>query len=239
MISVVQMLNDIGIGAFTVFNYISNLKSILISTFQLTSLSSISHKCDDVFIEFENSCCSSDEINTCPWNSLVQSLKSSPNSFLDCISNHINSKISSNTESSQPVNGLSSNIRQFSSMKAQNFTITEYLQWITTNAQIPHSIFIIVLIYLQRIQDNSQISLNVLNIYRIVLIALVIAMKNSEDRFISNAYFSHIGGLPSVNELNSLELHFLQLIHFNTYVSTQDFHEVCQTIHVQISDICV
>ncbi len=51
-----------------------------------------------------------------------------------------------------------------------------------------------------------------------IIVAIVIAIKYNEDKYICNKAFAKIGGIP-LNELNFLEFEFFRLINFELYIN--------------------
>jgi hypothetical protein len=52
----------------------------------------------------------------------------------------------------------------------------------------------------------------------LIFVAIVIAIKYNEDKYICNKAFAKVGGIP-LNELNFLECEFFRLINFELYIN--------------------
>lgn len=61
----------------------------------------------------------------------------------------------------------------------------------------------------------------ILFMHRIILSALVVSIKNIEDDYYDNVFYSEIGGM-SVSELNSIEFEFLILLDFYLFVKEKE-----------------
>lgn len=61
------------------------------------------------------------------------------------------------------------------------------------------------LIYIDRICKNNKILLTEFNVHRFLFSAIIIAIKNNEDKYYSNLYYAKIGGLE-LKKLNKLEM---------------------------------
>jgi hypothetical protein len=55
-----------------------------------------------------------------------------------------------------------------------------------------------------------------------LLTAQVIASKYLDDFYFKNSYYANVGGIP-LQMLNQLEIEFLTLINFNSYIEQETF----------------
>lgn len=123
-------------------------------------------------------------------------------------------------QNNKDINNNSNDI--FSSKTATNVTLEYYLQRIKKYTNIENSTFIISLIYIDRICTNKNIILHPLNVHRILLATIIIAIKYNEDNFYSNAYYSQVFGI-SLKELNILEMSSAYLLGFNFFINETDY----------------
>ena len=86
------------------------------------------------------------------------------------------------------------------------------------------STIIIILIYIDRISNLKNFRLTYKNIYKLILSAMIVAIKYNEYLFYSSSIYAKLGGL-SVQELNYLEFHFLILIKFSLFIETDLFEK--------------
>jgi hypothetical protein len=66
--------------------------------------------------------------------------------------------------------------------------------------------------------------------HRVLLTATLIAIKYSEDTFYSNEYYAKVGGIQT-NELNKMELEFLEKLDFKVYVSDKEFGKMMSEVY--------
>ena len=113
-------------------------------------------------------------------------------------------------------------IEPFMTKKRLNFSIYEYLNHLYKYSETSEDIFIIMLIYIDRLKTNRKICLNYFNIYTLILVAFIIAIKFNYDEFFSLDFYSKLGGV-SQKELASLEYDFTTLLNFKFYVEEKIF----------------
>jgi hypothetical protein len=113
-------------------------------------------------------------------------------------------------------------IKPFMTKKRFNISIYEYLNHLYKYSQASEEIFIIMLIYIDRLKTNRKICLNYFNIYKLILAAFVIAIKFNYDEVFSLDFYSKLGGV-SQKELASLEYNFTTLLNFKFYVEEKIF----------------
>jgi hypothetical protein len=77
---------------------------------------------------------------------------------------------------------------------------------------------IISLIYINRIIALTGLSLQTTNWRPLVFVSLMISQKIWDDKYLSNGDFSYIYPFFEKNQLNILEMKFLEMIQYNVYV---------------------
>ena len=77
---------------------------------------------------------------------------------------------------------------------------------------------IISLIYINRIIALTGLSLQTTNWRPMVFVSLMISQKIWDDKYLSNGDFSYIYPFFEKNQLNILEMKFLEMIQYNVYV---------------------
>ena len=133
--------------------------------------------------------------------------------------------------------GLSPNdALQFqSSSSCPDLTPTQYLERI---AQYSYASGEAILIGVWRIlllhQKWPTFPINLLTIYRLLLVGVMTSAKFFDDLFFSNGAFAMIGGL-SVTEVNALEIVWLKLFDFNVGFTTHEYTMAYQTLVVIMS----
>lgn len=115
-------------------------------------------------------------------------------------------------------------LRPFMTKSIPSITIKDYLFRLYKYSKINESTVVLILIYIDRMCKNTNFVLTYYNIHKLVLSALISAIKYNEDRYYSMVYYAKFGGV-SLNELNNLEYEFLTLIDFNLFVDEQLFNK--------------
>ena len=102
-----------------------------------------------------------------------------------------------------------------------DISIENYLNRVQKYTKLEDSTLIIALIYTDRVLGNKNIKLSKHNIFKILLTAILIAIKYNEDEIYDNYYFAQIFGVK-ITELNKLENEFLDLIGFELFISKKE-----------------
>ena len=127
-------------------------------------------------------------------------------------------------------------INPFISKIKNSITIKNYLGRLVKYTQAESSTLIAMLIYIDRLCEINNFIINSFNVYKIIFSSLVIAIKYNEEEYFGNKYLAKVGGL-SLNEMNLLELIYLNLIDFNLYVSDEVFQTYYKNINSTINTI--
>lgn len=110
----------------------------------------------------------------------------------------------------------------FTAKSIPKISINDYLLRIHKYSFIERNTLIISLIYIDRLCDLSKITLTYYNIHRILVGAILIAIKYNEDAIYNNKYYSEVAGV-SLNELNLIESKFIELCNCEMFVSNNAF----------------
>ena len=105
----------------------------------------------------------------------------------------------------------------FCSKEIPNITITNYILRLTKKINIEPSTLILGIIYFDKICNKGNIILSFLNVYRLILISLVLAIKFNEEYFETNEFYSKIGGLSN-KSFNKLEISVLKILNYKLYI---------------------
>ena len=114
----------------------------------------------------------------------------------------------------------------FSADRIPQIPIYDYLSRIQSYVFMERSTLIIALIFIDKICDTAEITLTYYNIHRILLAAVILAIKCNEDSFYDNKYYSEVGGVK-VKELKLIEYNFLVSVNFNLFVSNEVYENYC------------
>ena len=110
----------------------------------------------------------------------------------------------------------------FVNVKIPKISIEDYLNRIQKYSNLEDSTLVIALIYIDRLLENQNIILSKYNVFRILLTAVLLAIKYNEDEIYDNSFFAKIFGV-TIKELNKLENEFLDLIEFKLFISRKKF----------------
>lgn len=111
----------------------------------------------------------------------------------------------------------------FSANLIPDISIEEYLIRIQTYANMERSTLIISLILIDRLCQQSNLTLTYHNIHRIIFSSILISIKYNEDNYYDNKYYAEIAGVK-IKELKLLEYNFISLLHFNLFIQ-DDIYE--------------
>ena len=138
---------------------------------------------------------------------------------IEIISDLLNNICEENKDKSEIIN---KNIKPFMTQNIPSMSIKDYLLRLSQFTKMSESTIIIILIYIDRISNLNNFRLTYRNIYKLILSAMVIAIKYNEDIFYSSSIYAKLGGL-SISELNYLEFEFLILIKFSLFIEKDLF----------------
>lgn len=109
-------------------------------------------------------------------------------------------------------------------------SVPDYLARLSRFFQCSKECFVLSVIYIDRmLQSNSHVWLCALNVHRLAVTALTLAVKFAEDTFYSNAYYAKVGGLP-LREMNHLEATLLRMVGFRLHVLPWEYHKYLRLI---------
>lgn len=118
-------------------------------------------------------------------------------------------------------------VTRFHSMNAPPISISDYVGRIARHVRCSNECFVLALVYIERItklQKNFVVS--ILNVHRLIITAVMLAAKFSDDVYYSNKFYAQVGGV-NVAEINMLEAQFLSMLNFQLYVSAIEY-ESCR-----------
>lgn len=114
-------------------------------------------------------------------------------------------------------------ITSFHSSKVPEITIKQYIERIGKYIGCSNECFVLLMIYVDKIIKHHSFSLSLLCIHRIIITAAMLAAKFFDDIYYPNSYYAKIGGV-STQELNQLEVYFLNLLGYKLYVSAHEYN---------------
>eukprot|EP00190_Bangiopsis_sp_CCMP1999_P003682 CAMPEP_0198729306 /NCGR_PEP_ID=MMETSP1475-20131203/16865_1 /TAXON_ID= ORGANISM="Unidentified sp., Strain CCMP1999" /NCGR_SAMPLE_ID=MMETSP1475 /ASSEMBLY_ACC=CAM_ASM_001111 /LENGTH=197 /DNA_ID=CAMNT_0044491911 /DNA_START=235 /DNA_END=828 /DNA_ORIENTATION=+ len=128
----------------------------------------------------------------------------------------------------------------FYASRVPAIALRDYLRRIFKYSQCTSGCYVAALVYLQRIaKRDPSLRMNSLNVHRLIITAVVLAVKFHEDSYFSNSFYARVGGV-SLEEFNQLEIAFLEFIDFRLYVSTEEYakcEKLLQHFHTLRKDV--
>ena len=106
--------------------------------------------------------------------------------------------------------------------KTPPITLEAFLKRIIKYTKMEDSTMILMLVYLDRYCEKTNVSLNDKNVHRLMFFSVMAAIKYNEDEFCKNSYYALVAGLP-VKEFNYLEQMFMRGIDYSLYVSKYNY----------------
>jgi hypothetical protein len=136
--------------------------------------------------------------------------------LINLLSNIIGNTIEKSVKYEQKLSQIELN----KSFEEPKISITKYIRRLIKHANPEPSTLILAVIYFDRICNNGKINLCYSNVYKLILISLVLAIKYNEEYFESNEFYGKVGGLK-IKSINKLEVHALKVLKFNLYVKEE------------------
>lgn len=133
---------------------------------------------------------------------------------------------------------LKASHRQFrsSSGRLPPITLDAYIGRLLQYAPCEKECFLAALLYMDRLSERIGFVFNSMNIHRSYLASLLLAAKFFEDQPCDNGYFATVGGV-SLQELNVMEVHFLQFVDFRVAVTQWEFNMYAQLVDDNVQNI--
>ena len=110
----------------------------------------------------------------------------------------------------------------FRCKKPPHISILKYLTRIVKYARPEPSTIILALILIDSLTERQDLQLTHLNIHRIILLSIVIAINYNEDEDYSNSFYAKVGG-RTLKEFNVLEYKFLYSLDFDLFIDDETF----------------
>ena len=103
-------------------------------------------------------------------------------------------------------------------------------------ANCDDSVFIVALIYIDRLIESRKFVISSLNIHRLLITCVMVAVKFFEDEFFKNSFYAKLGGIPGW-EINCLEIELLRLLNFNLFIDSSLYHKYFTELSVNLQMI--
>lgn len=124
----------------------------------------------------------------------------------------------------------------FFSVSKPEITTDQYLRRLVNYTQCSPAAFLVCLILLDRVATrNPNLRITQHNLHRLVITGLTLACKVLDDQCFSNVHYAKVGGIPSVAEMNRLELQFLFFSGFELHVHLEEYHAKLQQLQTYLT----
>ena len=117
----------------------------------------------------------------------------------------------------------------FDLKKIPMISIQDYIYHIVKYTQIDDNTLIKALIYLDIFNRKNKYLISYFNVHKLILVAIVLAVKCNEGCCFTNKFYSKIGGI-SVKELKNLEIKFCKYINYRLYIQKELFEKYSKYI---------
>ncbi|RNF17490.1 CYC2-like cyclin 6 [Trypanosoma conorhini] len=112
----------------------------------------------------------------------------------------------------------------FHSSRIPQISVIDYVRRIAKYSCCSPECFVLSLIYMDRYLYTTRFPLTFRNVHRLMITAVLVSAKLRDDTYYTNTYYASLGGI-STAELNGLELEFLKIIDWTTWVEPSQFEE--------------
>lgn len=120
------------------------------------------------------------------------------------------------------------------STKVPKISIKRYLERISNFFACSEECYVLALVYIDRITNvKSGVTVCNLSAHRLLLVAMMLAAKVQDDLCYSSKHYAKVGGL-SVEELNVMEIAFLKMLNWKTFVDPME-HQLYHRLVLQSS----
>lgn len=111
---------------------------------------------------------------------------------------------------------------RFDSAYVPEISIEEYVERIQTYSKCSACVYVVAMIYIDRLIEEQRMVVTQLNVHRLFITAILLAAKFYDDLSFKNAFYATLGGIEK-QELNLLEVDFLNMIKFSLVVSSEEY----------------
>ena len=115
-------------------------------------------------------------------------------------------------------------IKYFMLKKIPSISIKDFLFRLTKYSKISESTLVMILIYIDRMCHKYNFKITYYNIYKLLLAAMVVAIKYNEDEFYTLDFYGKLGGISKF-EMNILEYEFACMINFKLFITEELFYK--------------
>lgn len=122
----------------------------------------------------------------------------------------------------------------FFSVSRPEIPTRDYIRRLVTYMQCSPAAFVVMLVYLDRIgRKTFRLQVTPFNMHRLLVTALTLACKTLDDRCFSNVHYAKVGGIPTFQEMNRLEVQFLKYLDYRLHVNVDTYFKKQQSLEAQ------
>ena len=110
----------------------------------------------------------------------------------------------------------------FNSLDYSFLSLKDFLIFLEEYLDLENYILICSLIYIERYCNETSLILTETNIHKLLFTSILISIKQIEDNYYDNNYYSKIIGIKN-KDLNKLEYNFITKIDFKLYISKSEY----------------
>ncbi len=104
----------------------------------------------------------------------------------------------------------------------------DYVQRLLQHITCSDTVFVHATILLQRLGNmNNRLTISLNNAHRLLITAFVISAKFLDHVSFTNSHYAKGGDIPSVREMNTLELQMLKLLDYRVFLSLEETMRLC------------
>lgn len=124
---------------------------------------------------------------------------------------------------------------RFRALRPPSISVHDYLERLMTYSGCSSSCFVLALVYLDRLIQNSPgLFVSTFNVHRLLIASGVVAAKFVEDAYYDNNHWARMGGI-GLPEMNALETELLLTLGFELYVAPDVYRQYEHEIYEHAS----
>eukprot|EP00826_Nyctotherus_ovalis_P022308 TRINITY_DN1733_c0_g3_i1.p1 TRINITY_DN1733_c0_g3~~TRINITY_DN1733_c0_g3_i1.p1 ORF type:complete len:156 (+),score=15.87 TRINITY_DN1733_c0_g3_i1:62-469(+) len=124
-----------------------------------------------------------------------------------------------------------SSLLAFNAKQIPSIPLGEYIKRFDDYLQLSPSTYIVAYILMQRLlKRNPRSQINPLNVHRLLVAGITVAEKSLNDCYWRNTDYAIVGAISN-EELNELEVLFLEGINYKVVVEEDEYIEALNKIH--------
>ncbi len=169
----------------------------------------------------------SDKLDQLTIRNSIRSLEQHPaKKIITTISELLNNMCKENSSLEINNKNIVSNkkIKYFMQKKIPSISIKDFLFRLTKYSKICESTLVMILIYIDRMCQKYNFKITYYNIYKLMIAAMVVAIKYNEDEFYTLDFYGKLGGISKF-EMNILEYEFACMINFKLFITEKLFYK--------------